>query len=259
MEPVDHTRIRALLLHMEDTAHRGGWDGPANLWIVLNPTVFDEYRLSRLPADLGAPVRHAGYIAHRILPESLTNRGNAGHAAYQTMLTFRESPTTARARFGNADVVAAALGCEGWTTKSESPAGRAHARGVDLGRLRHRSDVTEMRVAKAVDITGYVHNAIRYRGAEPAYTSGPNGIGRPRPQSPVDPDAGPLPPIEDGETAGWAGAITEALYGIALAAAGLPLPERLYDKPFRWDGDFPEQDAQFFPRWFRRGVRRFGL
>lgn len=200
-----------LLLQVEATAHRHGWDEAADLYVLYDwHEQGTEQQFRRMFASaLGPPVRCGRYAAQVISPEGGLD-GFASHALFRMAVNLKHSD--------HPDVAAFAgflrwPGFRGVAMRGESWRREDTQEGRDaLGEVRF-ADVPgsqECRNVFAADVDGVVYLVDRVRGCKPR-----------------------LAMAEPGAPDRFVGAVVESLHVIVAVVAGRPPPD-LVNVPSGW-------------------------
>jgi hypothetical protein len=212
---VDNVLMGRLLIRLEQDANRGGWDGPAALYVLYD---WHDRGTEAAYKDLmavrrGAPARCGPYAAQSMVPSDALS-GIASHALFRLALNVSQSdhpaPTSFIKLMRQPGFLGVAFQCESWTrtmTSDERDAYDINVRFADL------PDSKEARGVYAADVSGGVYAAQRIRGEKPWL---------------LVPGAGDL--------SQFGGSVPQSLQMIVAVIADLPRP-KLTELPTGWSWD----------------------
>lgn len=166
---IDADRMGRLLLKLEADAHRGGWDAPANMFVLYDSrdVATDQAYRQMMGRFAGPPSRLGPYAAHGAVPPGSLD-GYPQHALFRLALYLSGSdhPHVAAlvGMLRQPGFLGVAFQHEGWVREARDDAEReswGKQRFADMPGSR------EYRMVHAVDIGGGYHAARRVRGEKP--------------------------------------------------------------------------------------------
>lgn len=178
---VDHDVMGRLLLQVEANAHRGGWDGPAAMYVLYDwhdDATAQVYRRV-MEGRRGIPTRCGPYAAQSMVPPDALN-GIASHGLYRLAMNLSlvgegHYPVEVMIEtMRQPAFLGVAFLCESW---ARTMADEEEREALGAVRFADIPGSVEMRQVCAVDTAGHDYFVSRPRGSKPTLYIPTAGVG----------------------------------------------------------------------------------